>query len=102
MIEDVEQYRQLSTEKPVIKGFSLFKSGHVIQMYSKQEDDVFFVRSKVLPPMKQGKIYTANIILNTNGMVVFVRANSGCPAGVDVRCAHVTASLFCLESYYEK
>lgn len=97
MIEDVEQQKQLSTEKPLVKGFNLFKSGHVLQLYAKQENGVSFVQSKILPSMKKGKIYTAKIALNKDGMVL--RANCGCPAGVDGRCNHVTASLFALESY---
>lgn len=75
----------------------MFKSGHVLQMYVQQQEQKFFVLSKVLPSMKKGKVYNAKIVLSANGIVL--RASCGCPAGVDGRCNHVTASLFALDSY---
>lgn len=97
MIDDVEVKKQLSTEKPMVKGYNLFKSGHVLQLFVKQEKDLFYILSKVLPSMKKGNVYSAKITLKNNGSVH--SACCGCPAGIDGRCNHVTASLFALENY---
>ena len=96
MIEDVELKQQLSTEKPLVKGY-MFKSGHVLQMFAKQQGQIFFVLSKVLPSMKKGKVYSVKITLKSNGSVH--QACCSCPAGIDGWCNHVTASLFALNSY---
>ena len=34
VIENIEQQKQLSTEKPLVKGYNLFKSGHVLEMFA--------------------------------------------------------------------
>ena len=54
LIEDVELKRQLSTEKPIVKGYNFYKSGHVLQAFVKREGSTFYVKSKVLPSMKKG------------------------------------------------
>ena len=36
LIEDVELKKQLSTEKPIVKGYKFYKSGHVLQIFSKK------------------------------------------------------------------
>ena len=97
MIEDIEQQKQLSTEKPLVKGYNLFKSGHVLEMFAQQRNHTYYFFSKVLPSMKKGKVYSVQIAFNKDGSVN--QASCGCPAGVDGRCNHVTASLFALESF---
>lgn len=59
LIEDVELIlkKQLSTEKPIVKGYNFFKSGHVLQIFSKKEHNKHYVLSKVQPSMKKGKVY---------------------------------------------
>ena len=37
LIEDVEFKKQLSVEKPIVKGYNFFKSGKVLGLYSKSE-----------------------------------------------------------------
>ena len=81
MIEDVEIKKQLLTEKPLVKGYNLFKPGHVLQMLAKQRDQMFSVLSKVLPSVKKGKVYNVKIVLTKDGIVY--RASCACPAGVD-------------------
>ena len=91
MVEDVELRNQLFTEKPLVKGYNMFKSGHVLQIFAQQHGKLFYILSKVLPSMKKGKIYSVKIVLKENGNVHC--ASCCCPAGIDGRCNHVTASL---------
>ena len=63
LIEDVELKKQLSTEKPIVKGYKFYKSGHVLQIFSKKEHNKHYVLSKVHPSMRKGKVYTVKIIL---------------------------------------
>lgn len=95
LIDDVELKKQLSTEKPIVKGYNFYKSGHVFQIFSKKEQHKHYILSKVLPSMKKGKIYTVKIILGSNGDIS--NAFCCCPAGVDGRCNHLAATLFALE-----
>ena len=95
LIEDVELKKQLSTEKPIVKGYNFYKSGHVLQIFSKKEHNKHYVLSKVNPSMKKGKVYTVKIILCSNGDIS--NAFCCCPAGVDGRCNHLAATLFSLE-----
>ena len=95
MIEDVELKKQLSTEKPIVKGYNFYKSGHVLQIFSKKEHNKHYVLSKVLPSMKKGKVYTVKIILSSNANIT--TAFCCCPAGVDGRCNHLAATMFSLE-----
>ena len=95
LIEDAELKKQLSTEKPIVKGYNFYKSGHALQMLSKKEHNKHYVLSKVLPSMKNGKVYTVKIILSLNGTIT--TAFCCCPAGVDGHCNHLAATLFSLE-----
>ena len=95
LIEDVELKKQLSTEKPIVKGYNFYKSGHVLQIFSKKEQNKHYVLSKVQPSMKKGKVYTVKIILSLNSNIT--TAFCCCPAGVDGRCNHLAATLFSLE-----
>ena len=91
----MELKKQLSTEKPIVKGYNFYKSGHVLQIFSKKEKNKHYVLSKVQPLMKKGKVYTVKIILSLNGNIT--TAFCCCPAGVDGRCNHLAATLFSLE-----
>lgn len=95
LIDDVELKRQLSTEKPIVKGYNFFKSGHVLQAFVKKDGDMFYVKSKVSPSMKKG-VYTVKIVLDSSSCIQ--QASCHCPAGVDGRCNHLAATLFMLES----
>jgi hypothetical protein len=95
LIDDVELKKQLSTEKPIVKGYNFYKSGHVLQIFSKKEHNKHYILSKVQPSMKQGKVYPVKIILSLNGDIF--NAFCCCPAGVDGRCNHLAATLFSLE-----
>ena len=97
MVACMEAKRQLSTAKPLVKGFNFFKSGHVITVKScaKPETMRTYIKSQVLPSMKKTSAYSCYIILRKNGLMQ--RAFCGCTAGIDGRCNHVAATLFYLE-----
>ena len=99
MVASMEAKRQLSTAKPLVKGYNFYKSGHVLTVKSCTKPDTMssFVKSQVLPSMKKTSAYSCYIILRKNGLVQ--RAFCGCPAGIDGRCNHVAATLFCLEEF---
>jgi hypothetical protein len=99
MVACMEAKRQLSTAKPLVKGFNFYKSGHVLTVKSctKQDTMKTYIKSQVLPSMKKTSAYSCYIILRKNGLVQ--RAFCGCPAGIDGRCNHVAATLFCLEEF---
>lgn len=50
-----------------------------------------------MPSKKKTTAYTCYIVLRKNGLVQ--KAFCACPAGIDCRCNHVAATLFCLEEY---
>lgn len=97
MIETVECKKQLSTAKPLVKGFNFFKSGHVLYIGSIFENGKHFIKSQVLPSMKKDKVYTCFLVLSTVGQML--RAHCKCPAGIDGRCNHVASTLFALEQH---
>ena len=96
MIEKVECKKQLSTAKPLVKGFNFYKSGHVLFICHLLQDGKHFIKTKVLPSMKKKSVYTCCLVMSTVGQVL--SAHCGCPAGVDGRCNHVAATLFSLEN----
>ena len=99
MIETCDAKKQLSTAKPLVKGFNFFKSSHVLSIKCQKLNDHFYVKSQVLPSMKKSKAYSCFIVMDALGQVV--KAYDGCPAGIDGRCNHVAATLFALEQYFK-
>ena len=101
LIEDVEFKKQLSVEKPIIKGYNFFKSGKVLGLYSKSENGLVYVKSQVQPCYsKGGSVHAVKIIINANSEIQ--KAFCPCPAGNDGRCNHLTASLFAKEDIFNK
>lgn len=97
MIEGVECKKQLSTAKPLVKGFNFFKSGHVLSIGHLQQNGKHYIKSQVLPSMKKDKVYTCYLVISSLGKML--RAHCKCPAGIDGRCNHVASTLFALENY---
>ena len=100
MIEGVESKKQLSTAKPLVKGFNFFKSGHVLYIGYLQENEKHFIKSQVLPSMKKDKVYSCFLVMTST--VSILKAHCKCPAGVDGRCNHVASTLFALEEHCKK
>ena len=100
MIEESDAKKQLSTAKPLVKGYNFFKSGHVLSIKCRESDGKFYVKSQVLPSMKKTVLYNCFIVFNKDGSVV--TAYDGCPAGVDGRCNHVTSTLFAPEEFFKQ
>lgn len=95
LIEDVELKKQLSVEKPIVKGYNFFKSGKVLGLYSKSENGLVYVKSQVQPSYsKGGSVYAVKIIIRVNSEIQ--KAFCPCPAGNDGRCNHLAASLFAM------
>lgn len=97
MIECVEVKKQLSTAKPLVKGYNFYKSGHVLFVSHLASNGKHYLKSKVLPSMKKTAVYTCHIVMTSFGNML--RAKCACPAGVDGRCNHVTATMFALDEY---
>ena len=101
LIEDVEFKKQLSVEKPIVKGYNFFKSGKVLGLYSKSENGLVYVKSQVQPSYsKGGSVYAVKIIIHANSEIQ--KAFCPCPAGNDGRCNHLAASLFAMEDIFNK
>lgn len=45
LIDDVELKKQLSVEKPIVKGYNFYKSGKVQGIYTKQQEELFYIKS---------------------------------------------------------
>jgi hypothetical protein len=61
MIDSVECKKQLSicsTAKRLVKGYALYKSGHVIFIRHLNESGKHYVKSKALPAMKKHAVYS--------------------------------------------
>lgn len=84
MIDAVDSKKQLSTAKPLVKGFNFYKSGNVLGIYMLKANGKTYIKSQVMPSMKKNMVYQCNIVLSSIGGVV--KAYCGCPAGVDGRC----------------
>ena len=99
MVSCVDAKRQLSTAKPLIKGYNFYKSGHVLTVKSCNSENGArsYIKAQVLPSMKKSSAYLCCIIIRKNGLIQ--TAFCGCPAGVDGRCNHVAATLFSLEEF---
>ena len=55
MIESSNAKKQLSTAKPLLKGFNFLKSGNVVKVTVCSRENKWFLKSQVLPPMKKIK-----------------------------------------------
>ena len=100
MIDCVEVKKQLSTAKPLVKGYNFYKSGHVLFISHLAGKGKHYLKSQVLPSMKKQAVYTCYFVMSSLGNVL--RAQCGCPAGIDGRCNHVTATMFALDEYCKK
>ncbi|XP_015769847.1 PREDICTED: uncharacterized protein K02A2.6-like [Acropora digitifera] len=101
LIEEVEFKKQLSVEKPIVKGYNFFKSGKVLGLYSKTDNVVFYVKSQVMPSYStSGPVYAVKVILS--GSAEIKKAYCPCPAGSDGRCNHLAATLFAIEDLFTK
>ncbi|RUA05520.1 MAG: hypothetical protein DSY43_04465 [Gammaproteobacteria bacterium] len=100
MIDSMEWKRQLSTAKPLVKGYNFFMSKHVLSVYHLFKDSKHYIKSQVLPSMKKSVVYSCFLKMSSLGFVL--SAKCGCPAGVDGRCNHVCATLFLLDSFCKK
>ena len=81
MIDNVGFKKQLSTAKPLVKGYNFYKSGHVLFLSHLHENGKHFIKSKVLPSMKKKSVYSCHVVLSSFGNVL--RGHCGCPAGTD-------------------
>ena len=97
MIETIDAKRQLSTAKPLVKGYNFFKSGNVLTIKVCSKQNKWFIKSQVLPSMKKNCVYNCHTVLLSNGTVKL--SHCVCPAGVDGRCNHIAATLFALDEH---
>ena len=101
LVEDVELKKQLSVEKPIVKGYNFYKSGKVLGLYSKAENGLFYVKSQVQPSYStNGPVYAVQIVIHNNSEIQ--KAFCPCPAGNDGRCNHLATTLFAMEDIFNK
>lgn len=97
MIDSMEFKKQLSTAKPLVKGYNFFMSNHVLSSYHLCKDSKHYIKSKVLPSMKKKWCILASFNC--------LHWDLYCQLSVDVqhdgRCNHVCATLFYLESVFK-
>lgn len=104
LIDDVELKKQLSVEKPIVKGYNFYKSGKVQGIYTKRQEELFYIKSQVKSSYdkqadKHKNIYTVKIIMDTNSQV----QQAVCPcSGNDGQCNHLAATLFAMEDACKK
>lgn len=70
MIEESDAEKQLSTAKPLVKGYNFFKSGHVLSIKCRESDGKCYVKSQVLPSMKKTVLCNCYTVLNKCGSVM--------------------------------
>ena len=97
MIDGIHSKKQLSTAKPLVKGYNFYKSGNVASISFLRQNSKNYFKSQVLPSMRKDVVYQCYILMSSIGSVL--RAYCGCPAGIDGRCNHAAATLFALEAY---
>ncbi|CAH3037357.1 unnamed protein product, partial [Pocillopora meandrina] len=47
LIDDEELKKQLSMEKPIVKGYNFYKLGKVQGIYTKQQEELFYIKSQI-------------------------------------------------------
>ena len=70
MIDAVDSKRQLSTAKPLVKGFNFYKSGNVHSILHLKQSGKHYLKSQVFPSMKKNLIYQCNIVMSSIGVVL--------------------------------
>ena len=100
LLKELKVKKQLSTAKPLVKGFNFFKSGHVLYIGYLHESGKHYIKSQVLPSMKKDKVYTCFLVIASIGRVL--NAHCKCPAGIDGHCNHVASTLFALEQHFKE
>ena len=65
MVASVDAKKQLSTAKPLVKGFNFYKSGHVFTVKSCNGDNGSrcYIKSQVLPSMKKSEVQHQMFVL---------------------------------------
>ncbi len=86
-------------EKPLVKGYNFYGSGHVTEIKVNVTDGYCHVWSKVYASMKD-QLYLSKIVLEgASGLVI--SAECACVAGRGGKCNHVAAVLFALLKFRE-
>ena len=97
----MELKKQPSVEKPIVKGYNIYKSGKVLELYSKDENSLFKVKSQIQPSYStDGPIYAVKIVINGNSEIQ--NAFRACPAGNDGRCNNLATLSAAWDPYYKK
>lgn len=94
-MDAVDSKKQLSTAKPLMKGFNFYVWYNVLSITFLKQNSRTSIKSQVIPSMKKHLIYDCSIVMSSIGGVL--AAYCGCPAGIDGRCNHASATLFALE-----
>ena len=82
--------KQLSTAKLLVKGFNLFKSGHVLYIGYLNENRKHYIKRQVLPSIKKDKVYTCFLVIASIGSVL------------NALLVLMAAALFALEQHFKE
>ena len=86
-----------TADKPLVKRYNFFASGHVGEILLNRDSSVLHVRTTVLASMKETRYSVSCALDDTTGLVI--QATCQCVAGALGKCNHIAGLLFSLVDY---
>ena len=88
-----------TADKPLVKGYNFFASGHVGEIHVLVNDDngIVHVKTTVLASMRETRYDVSCVLQEVTGLVI--SAACKCPAGSAGKCNHVAALLFAMMDF---
>ena len=84
-------------DKPLVKGYNFFASGHVGEILVNSFNQVFHIRTTVLASMREERYDVTCALDEQTGLVI--TATCKCVAGLLGKCNHVAGLLFAMLDY---
>ena len=86
-----------TADKPLVKGYNFFASGHVGEILVNDDNGIVHVRTTVLASMRETRYDVSCVLQEVTGL--FINAACKCPAGAAGKCNHVAALLFAMMDF---
>ena len=84
-------------DKPLVKGYNFFASGHVGEILVNSCDGVFHMRTTVLASMREERYDVTCAVDEKTGLIIMARCK--CVSGQLGKCNHVAGLLFAILDY---
>lgn len=97
-IAEVDRFDLPIADKPLVKSYNFFKSGHLLEFSTNNTDEYIHLWSKVLAS-ERDDTYSVKVTLDANGIIL--TSSCKCPAGKGGKCNHVACTLFGALDYNE-